>query len=172
MGLTGNPFDAQRSIQRPSLVMGTSGRRRLTLDLTPLRTSRDFRLVFAASGVSAFGSLITYVTIPYQVAKLTNDPLLVGLLGVCELVPLLFMAFIGGALADYLDRRLLVLGGEIAFTALTGVLLVNAFAAKPHLWLLYVVAGLTAAIDGVQRPAMEGSRRAWSPPRRSRPPAH
>jgi MFS family permease len=136
--------------------MDAGGRRRLTLDLTPLRTSRDFRLVFAASGVSAFGSLITYVTIPYQVAKLTNDPLLVGLLGVCELVPLLFMAFIGGALADYLDRRLLVLGGEIAFTVLTGVLLVNAFAAKPHLWLLYVVAGLTAAIDGVQRPAMEG----------------
>ena len=129
---------------------------RFALDLTPLRTYRDFRLVFGAAGVSAFGSMITYVTIPFQVAQLTNDPLLVGLLGVCELVPLLFMAFVGGALADYLDRRLLVLGGEIAFTLLTAVLLGNAFADRPHLWLLYAVAALTAAIDGIQRPALEG----------------
>jgi hypothetical protein len=53
--------------------------------------------------VSGFGSFITY-------------PLLVGLLGVGELVPLLFVAFVGGVLADYLDRRLLVLGSEVAFT--------------------------------------------------------
>jgi MFS family permease len=135
---------------------GGSGRRRYALDLSPLRTSPDFRLLFAASGVSGFGSFITYVTIPYQVAKLTDDPLLVGLIGVAELVPLLFMAFVGGALADYLDRRLLVLSGEIAFTVLTGVLLLNAFSDAPHLWLLYVVAALTAAIDGIQRPAMDG----------------
>lgn len=130
--------------------------RRMALDLTPLRTSRDFRLLFAAGGVSGFGSFITYVTIPFQVYALTDDPLLVGLLGVCELVPLLFMAFVGGALADYLDRRALVLGAEVAFTALCGVLLVNALLDRPHLWLLYVVAALTAAIDGIQRPAMEG----------------
>ncbi|MDW5324321.1 MFS transporter [Plantactinospora sp. KLBMP9567] len=130
--------------------------RRMALDVTPLRTSRDFRLLFAASGVSGFGSFITYVTIPFQVYALTDDPLLVGLLGVCELVPLLVMAFVGGALADYLDRRALVLGAEVAFTALCGVLLVNSLFDRPHLWLLYVIAALTAAIDGIQRPALEG----------------
>ncbi|MGN9774646.1 MFS transporter [Micromonospora sp. H33] len=130
--------------------------RRLALDLTPLRTSRDFRLVFTAAGVSGFGSFITYVTIPYQVYQLTGDPLLVGLLGVCELVPLLFMAFVGGALADFLDRRLLVLGAEVGFTVLCGVLLVNSLGTAPQLWLLYLVAAVTAALDGLQRPAMEG----------------
>ena len=129
--------------------------KRLGLDLSPLRTSRDYRLVFTGGAVSAFGSFITYVTIPYQVAKLTNDPLMVGLLGVCELVPLLVMAFVGGALADYLDRRLLVRGGEFALAALTGVLLVNALADRPHLWLLYVIAALAACVDGLQRPALE-----------------
>jgi MFS family permease len=128
---------------------------RLALDLTPLRTSRDYRLVFTGGAVSGFGSFITYVTIPFQVAAITNDPLAVGLLGVCELVPLLVMAFVGGALADYLDRRLLVRGGEFALAALCGVLLVNALADRPHLWLLYLVAAVTAAIDGVQRPALE-----------------
>jgi len=128
---------------------------RLGLDLTPLRTSRDYRLVFIGGSVSGFGSFITYVTIPFQVAAITHDPLAVGLLGVCELLPLLIMAFVGGALADYLDRRLLVRGGEFALSALCAVLLINALSDRPHLWLLYAVAAVTAAIDGVQRPALE-----------------
>jgi len=134
---------------------GVSDRKRLGLDLTPLRTSRDYRLVFIGGTISTFGSFITYVTIPFQVARITGDPLAVGLLGVCELVPLLVMAFVGGAFADYLDRRLLVRGGEFALAALTVVLLVNAFSAAPHLWLLYAVAALTASVDGMQRPALE-----------------
>jgi MFS family permease len=125
------------------------------IDLAPLRGSREFRLLFAATSVTGFGSFITYVTVPFQVAVLTHSPLAVGALGLAELVPLLFMAFVGGALADYLDRRRLVLGGEIAFTVLTGALLANAVAPHPRLWVLYVVAGLTAAVDGVQRPALE-----------------
>jgi MFS family permease len=129
--------------------------KRLGLDLTPLRTSRDYRLLFVGQTISGFGSFITYVSIPFQVAALTHDPLAVGAIGVCELVPLLVMAFVGGALADYVDRRLLVRGGEFALTALTGVLLVNALIGAPHLWLLYVVAALTASIDGVQRPALD-----------------
>jgi MFS family permease len=130
--------------------------RRLALDITPLRTSRDFRLVFSAAGVSGFGSMLTYVTIPFQVAEITDDPLLVGLIGVCELVPLLVMAFVGGALADYLDRRLLVLGAEVAQMVLTGVLLLNAISHQPTVWPLYVIAALSAGVDGLQRPALEG----------------
>ncbi|GIM95288.1 MFS transporter [Paractinoplanes toevensis] len=129
-------------------------RKYLGMDLSPLK-HRDFRLVFAGGTVSGFGSFITYVTIPYQVAKLTDDPVMVALLGICELVPLLVMAFVGGALADYLDRRLLVRGGEFALAALTGVLLLNALSDKPHLWLLYVIAALAASVDGLQRPALE-----------------
>ena len=129
--------------------------RRLGIDLTPLRTSRDYRLVFIGGSISGFGSFITYVTIPFQVAAITGDPLMVGLLGVCELVPLLVMAFVGGALADFLDRRLLVRGGEFAQAALCAVLLLNALSDEPHLWLLYVVAALMASVDGLQRPALE-----------------
>jgi MFS family permease len=125
------------------------------MDLAPLRTSRDFALVFTGAGVSGLGSFITYVTIPYQVYLLTDDPLLVGLLGVCELVPLLFMAFVGGALADYVDRRRLIIVGELVFTVLTGALLVNALLGKPQLWLLFVIAALTTAVDGLQRPALD-----------------
>lgn len=126
------------------------------MDLSPLKRYRDFRLLFTASAISGFGSFITYITIPFQVSKITDSPLMVGLLGVCELVPLLFMSFVGGALADYLDRRVLVVGGELAQMTLTGVLLLNAVLGEPQLWLLFVIAATSAAIDGIQRPAMEG----------------
>jgi len=86
---------------------------------------------------------------------LTNDPLMVGLLGLCELVPVLFMSFVGGALADFIDRRKLVLYSESAFTVLTALLLINALLGTPQVWLLFVIASLAAAIDGVQRPAMD-----------------
>jgi MFS family permease len=130
--------------------------KRIALDVTPLRRHRDFRLLFIAMTVTSFGSYITYVTIPYQVTKLTGDPLLVGLIGVCELVPLVVMGFIGGALADYVDRRILVFGGEVLQLLLTGLLMVNTLFGSPKLWLLYLVAGLGAAVDGLQRPALEG----------------
>ncbi|GIF15163.1 MFS transporter [Actinoplanes teichomyceticus] len=132
----------------------TDRKRRLSVDPTPLRTSRDFRLVFISGAVTSFGSFISYVTIPYQVAKLTDDPLMVGLIGVCELAPILIMAFVGGALADYLDRRLLVRGSEAALALICGLLLINSLSDEPHLWLLYVCAFLTAAVAGLQRPAM------------------
>jgi MFS family permease len=99
--------------------------------------------------------MITYVTIPFQIKELTGDPLMVGLLGVCELAPLLFMAFVGGALADYLDRRKLVFWSEMAFAGLTLLLLVNALLGTPQIWLLFVIAALAGAIDGIQRPAMD-----------------
>lgn len=99
--------------------------------------------------------MLTYVSIPFQVKALTNDPLMVGLLGLCELLPVLFMSFVGGALADYIDRRKLVLYSEAAFTVLTALLLVNALLGTPQVWLLFVIAGVAAAIDGVQRPAMD-----------------
>jgi MFS family permease len=120
--------------------------------------------VYAAAGVSGIGSFITYVTIPFQVAALTHSPLAVGALGAAQLVPLLLMAFVGGALADYLDRSRLVLIGEAALTVLTGLLLVNTLAGRPHLWLLYVVAGATAAVEGVQSPALEGLTPRLVPP--------
>src|SRR5688572_8775075 len=99
--------------------------------------------------------MLTYVSIPFQIKLLTNDPLMVGLLGICQLVPMLFMAFVGGALADYVDRRKLVFYSELGFTVLTSLLLVNALLGTPKVWVLFVIASLAATIDGIQRPAME-----------------
>jgi hypothetical protein len=71
-----------------------------TIDVGPLKRHRDFRLLFIGQGVSFFGSMITYVAIPYQAYQLSGSSLVVGLLSLAELGPLLVTAFVGGALAD------------------------------------------------------------------------
>ena len=136
--------------------MSTQRIRRWSVDLSPLRTSRDFRLLLTTQTISSLGAFITYVAVPLQVARLTHSPFQVGLLGLCELAPLLVTALLGGALADYLDRRLLVLAGE-ATMMLTGIaLLLNAASPDPRLWVLFVIAAVGSGVDGLQRPAIEG----------------
>ncbi len=126
-----------------------------TVDIGPLRRHRDFRLLLAGLTVSYLGSMITYVAIPFQAFALTHSSLIVGLLGVAELAPLLVMAFVGGALADTRDRRRMVQLTELATAGASAVLLGNALLPHPQLWVLFVIAGLMAALDGLQRPSLE-----------------
>jgi MFS family permease len=125
------------------------------MDLGPVRRHRDFRLLVAGRGVSFLGSMVTYVAIPYQVYKLSGSSLLVGLLGLAELGPLLVTAFLGGALADAVDRRRMVRLTELALAAASGLLLFNSVLPSPQLWLLFVMAAVMAGLDGFQRPSLE-----------------
>ncbi|HEY0389373.1 MAG TPA: MFS transporter [Gaiellales bacterium] len=135
---------------------GVSGLlRRAAIDLTPLRRHRDFRLLMAGQSVTFLGSMITYVALPYQAYQLSGSSLVVGLLGVAELLPLLVAAFLGGALADARDRRRMLQLTELSFAAGSTILLVNAVIPSPQLWLLFVVSAGMAAVDGLQRPSLE-----------------
>lgn len=125
------------------------------VDITPLRRHRDFRLLYASQLVSSFGNMITSVAVPYQAYALTRSPLAVGLFGIVQLVPLLALAFLGGALADAFDRRRLVQLTELALALLSATLLMNALLPHPQLWLLYVAAALAAGLDALQRPSLD-----------------
>ena len=80
---------------------------------------------------------------------------MVGLLGVAEFVPLLLVAFLGGAMADHFNRRHVILGCDSLLTVVLGVLTVNALAPHPHVPLLFAAAGILAALNSMQRPAIE-----------------
>lgn len=127
----------------------------VTVDVTPLRRHREFRLLFIGRMVSFFGSMITTVAIPYQVYQLSHSVLLVGMLGLAELASLLGFALLGGALADAADRRLLVLVSEGALMAGSLILVANSLLPHPILWLIFVVAGLQGAFGAVQRPSLD-----------------
>ena len=126
-----------------------------TMDLAPLRRRRDFRLLWIGLGVSFFGSMITYVALPYQAYRLSGSSLVVGLLGLAELAPLLLAAFLGGALADAVDRRRMTQVTELSFAAASLVLVGNALLPHPQLWLLFVMSALLATLDGLQRPSLD-----------------
>jgi MFS family permease len=129
--------------------------RKTTIDLTPLRRHRDFRLLMAGQTVTFLGSMVTYVALPYQAYELSGSSLVVGLLGVAELLPLLIAAFLGGALADARDRRRMLQLTELSFAVASLVLLGNSLLPEPQLWLLFVVSAVMAALDGLQRPSLE-----------------
>src|SRR5438105_10490774 len=95
---------------------------RITADLTPLRASRELRLLILGNFVSGLGTQAALVALPYQVYVQTRSPALTGLLGAAELGPLVALALVGGALADRLDRRKLLLADQVALVAVAGAL--------------------------------------------------
>ena len=76
--------------------------------------------------------MVTYVAIPYQIYTLTGSNFAVGAIGLVELVPLVVFGLYGGALADHVDRRQLLIWTGIAQAAFTAALAVNAFRDDPR----------------------------------------
>jgi MFS family permease len=123
---------------------------RLTADITPYRESRDLRLLVLGNVVSGMGTQAALVALPYQVYVQTRSPLLTGLLGAAELIPLVTLALVGGALADRFDRRRLLLADQIALVAVAATLCLLAFSGEPPIGVLYVLAGLMAGFGAIQ----------------------
>lgn len=126
-----------------------------TLDITPLRVSRDYRLLFTGQFVSNFGSALTYVVLPWQMYQLTHSTLQVGLLGLAEFFPMLILSFAGGLLADAVDRRKLILAAECGLAACCVMLAANALLPQPRVWVLFLGASWFAAFNAIHRPALE-----------------
>lgn len=126
---------------------------RMAIDLTPLRESQPFRRLCIGQGVSAVGSAITFVAVPFQVYELTGSTLLVGLLGGVTVVPMLTVPLLGGAIADIVDRRRLLLWTEFAPMLVSLALVTNALQPKPHVSILFAAVIVTTIAYGLQRPA-------------------
>ena len=124
----------------------------LLVDTTPLRASRDFRRLWLGQAVSFAGSTITMAALPYQVFHETDSSLAVGMLGAVQLVPLLVCSLVGGALADSIDKRRLLLLVNVAALACTLALALNAALDVPQVWLLFVLGAISSGIFGVSYP--------------------
>jgi len=129
--------------------------RRLRIDVGPLRTSRDFRLLWAAGTVFYLGGMVTYVAVPFQLYHLTGSNFAVGVVGLVELVPLVVFGLYGGALADHVDRRTMLVATGAAQIVLTAGLLANAAVGRPRVWVVYVLAALLSVAQSLQRPSRE-----------------
>ncbi|MER5873745.1 MFS transporter [Streptomyces sp. NPDC002044] len=137
------------------MLVSTSRWAAVLPDLSPWRSGRDFRLLFYQGTITFFGSFMAMIALPLQIKHMTDSPLAVGAMGAVELVPLVVCGLYGGALADAVDRRRLILLTEAGLGVLALVLLVNALLPDPLLWPLYVVAAGVSALTGLQRPALD-----------------
>ncbi len=126
----------------------------MRVDTTPLQ-HRDFRLLFIAGTVFYLGAMVSYVAIPFQVYTLTGSNFAVGAIGLVELAPLVVFGLYGGALADHVDRRKLLVLTGVAQAIVTLGLAVNAFRDDPSIPLIFVLAALLAASSSMQRPSRE-----------------
>jgi MFS family permease len=126
----------------------------IAVDVSAFKQSRDYRILFIAGGVSLLGSMFTFVTLPFQIAELTGSYIAVGIIGAIELVALVVFGFWGGAIADSYNRKLIIIYSEIGLALCSLVLLVNALSASPNLWVLYGVAFVFSALEGIQRPSI------------------
>ena len=136
----------------------------MLLDLTPLKFSRDYRLLFFGQLISFFGSMMTFIIVPWQMYQLTNSNAMVGFIYLAEFVPMVLLAFIGGALADALDRRKMLRVTEVGQTIVTAILLFNSLLPNPHIWVLYLAVALHAGLSALQRPAFESLIQKIMPP--------
>lgn len=125
------------------------------VDFSLFRRNRNFSLLFLGQFVSYVGTAITGVALPYQIYTETHSTLMVGLLSLMQLIPLLFTALIGGVFADRYHRRFLLLSAE--FVLALGVLLLawNAHAVNAHIVVIFVVAAIMSAFNGLHRPALD-----------------
>lgn len=129
-------------------------KRRIGVDLSPLRVSKQYRRLFLAGAVTSLGTQATYVTVPYQLKQLTHSPLQVGALGLAELLPLIVCGLYGGILADRMNRRTLIISMEASLMVVTGLILLNAVQPHPFVWVLYAAAFVSAAVASLQNPSV------------------
>jgi len=147
----------------------TSPRRRfgsLVVDPAPLRLDRDFRLLWSGQAISTAGRMITAVVLPYQVYVLTGDVLAVGALSLVQLVPILVFTLGGGAVADAVDRRKLLLATQAGLTVVTLGLVLLALVPAPPVAGIYALAFVAAGLAAVDQPTRASAIPRLVPPER------
>ncbi|MEQ7005670.1 enterobactin transporter EntS [Actinopolymorpha sp. B17G11] len=126
----------------------------LAMDLRPLRSSRDFRLMFWARVIALLGISLTLVGLSVQVYQLTHSSLAVAMVNAAAGATLLAGTLAGGILADRYERRQLLVLSRSAAAAVFAALALNAFADEPRLWVVYLCAAAIGVIDGISETAL------------------
>ncbi len=120
-------------------------------DTTPLRTPA-YRRLWVAGIVTVVGAQLTVVAVPLQVYALTRSSAYVGLTGAFALVPLVVFGLWGGALADAVDRRTLLLISTTGIGVTSVAFWVQAAAGVDSVWLVLALLAVQTAFFGINQP--------------------
>lgn len=124
---------------------------RLFVDTTPLR-SRDFRRLWVAGIPTVIGANLTIFAVPVQIYALTESSAYVGLTGLFALVPLIVFGLLGGAWADAMDRRTLLIIASCGLGFSSLLLWVQAAASLDDVWVVLSLLSVQQAFYAVNAP--------------------
>jgi MFS family permease len=125
--------------------------RRLFADTTPLRTP-DFRRLWLAGIVTVIGGNLTVFAVPVQLYALTRSSAYVGLAGLFALVPLIVFGLLGGAWADAMDRRKLLIITSWGLAVASVLLWVQAAMSLNNVWVVLVLLAIQQSFYAVNWP--------------------
>ena len=103
--------------------------------------------------VNGLGRQVTVVALPFELWQLTHSSLSIGLLALVQLAPILIFSLGGGAVADAVDRRRLLIVTQLFLAATSLTLAVLATQPSSPIWALYAVAFVAAGVGAVDGPA-------------------
>jgi MFS family permease len=127
------------------------GIRALVADTRPLRNDH-FRRLWLANIVTVIGAQLTVVAVPAQIYAQTGSSAYVGLTGLFGLVPLIVFGLWGGALADVVDRRTLLVCTTVGLIVTSGAFWLQAALGVGNVWLLLGLFSVQQAFFGVNQP--------------------
>jgi len=131
--------------------------RAIAVDVSPLRASRDFRLLYLGTAVGQLGSTFTTVAVPFQLYELTGSTLAIGLFGAVTFVPLLVLNIVGGAIADKVERRRWMVGCQLLGLVGTAGLTANSLLPDPNVPVIYLLGAIDVCAFALGAPAQRAS---------------
>ena len=129
------------------------GWRSVLVDIEPIRRDREFRMLWLGQLVNNLGRQVTVVALPFELWQLTHSSLSIGVLALVQLVPILVFSLAGGALADAIDRRILLLTTQAVLAVTSLGLAFLALQPNPPIVAFYGVAFVAAGVGAVDQPA-------------------
>ncbi|HZP97843.1 MAG TPA: MFS transporter [Candidatus Limnocylindria bacterium] len=126
---------------------------RVLPDTSPLRASREYRLLWSGQLVSQAGSALRLVAVPYQIYLLTGSSLAVGLIGLFSAGPLIAFSLFGGVIADRVDRRRLLLVTQTCLALVSAALALATALGVVSVPLLYALTAIGAGFGALDQPA-------------------
>ncbi|MDX3639238.1 MFS transporter [Streptomyces sp. MB09-02B] len=133
-----------------------SGWRRWAMDTRPLRRPA-YRRLWSSTIVTAVGSQLTAVAVPKQIYDITGSSAWVGYASLAGLLPLVVFALWGGAIADTVDRRTLLLVTNTGIAVTSVLFWVQAVTGLESVWTLMALLALQQAFFGLNSPARNAS---------------
>jgi len=126
---------------------------RLPRVVEPLR-HRDFRLLWTGQTLTLLGSFVSNIAYPFQVLQLGGSALELGILVSAFTGSQLVFLLIGGAVADRVPRRTLIVATELGSGVIVAVVAILGFAGALQIWHLYVTYALFGAANAFSVPAL------------------